>query len=457
MVVDDSNQLPKFVDRYEVVRALGRGGMGAVYEAVHVDLRKRVAIKTLNADLAADQRYVARFLREGQAIARMRHPNVVEVFDIRASDGLVYLVMEYLEGETLEGFFRRESALDAARAIDLLIPVVAAVATAHDEGIVHRDLKPANIFLSRGRTGLTPKVLDFGISKLSEEPSDAPELTGSGVMLGTPLYMSPEQIESSRDVGPRSDQYALGVVLYRALTGHPPYAGANAFQVYRLAMQGEPTPPVQRVPALPEALSDLVLRAMHRDPARRLPSVHELGARLLAFASPATRLQWEDVFGVMEFPLPAIAVEPFGEAPPPTLGPLSRPISYVPPPPPASLGLVSKLFIGLGFAMVVAAAGVAGFRSGLMPDPAPGAQGHLAAPTVMRPLPVTAADPPSAPPSPAVAPPVVAAPSDPTTPDASRAVVHRAHHGHRHRAPRTRPSRPSSTVERSRTGGAIIE
>ncbi len=303
MVVDDSNQLPKLVDRYEVVRAIGRGGMGVVYEAVHVDLRKRVAIKTLNADLAADQRYVARFLREGQAIARMRHPNVVEVFDIRAADGLVYLVMEYLEGETLEAFFRRESALDPARAIDLIIPVVAAVATAHDEGIVHRDLKPANVLLARGRTGITPKVLDFGISKLAEEPSDAPELTGSGVMLGTPLYMSPEQIESSRDVGPRSDQYALGVVLYRALTGHPPYAGANAFQVYRLAMQGKPTPPVQRVPSLPEALSDLVLRAMHRDHARRLPSVHELGARLLAFASPATRLQWEDVFGVMEFPL----------------------------------------------------------------------------------------------------------------------------------------------------------
>jgi serine/threonine protein kinase len=454
MVVDDSNQLPKLVDRYEVVRAIGRGGMGVVYEAVHVDLRKRVAIKTLNADLAADQRYVARFLREGQAIARMRHPNVVEVFDIRAADGLVYLVMEYLEGETLEAFFRRESALDPARAIDLIIPVVAAVATAHDEGIVHRDLKPANVFLARGRTGITPKVLDFGISKLAEEPSDAPELTGSGVMLGTPLYMSPEQIESSRDVGPRSDQYALGVVLYRALTGHPPYAGANAFQVYRLAMQGKPTPPVQRVPSLPEALSDLVLRAMHRDHARRLPSVHELGARLLAFASPATRLQWEDVFGVMEFPLPAVALEPFGEAPPPTLGPLSRPISYAPPPPPTSLGPWSKLFIGLGFALVVAAAGVAGFRSGLMPDATPGAPGRLAAPTVMRPLPVTA-EPPVAPPSPAAA---RSAEPPPIAPPTRRTALHRAHHGRRHRAPRDRSSpRTPPTVQRSRTGGAIIE
>src|SRR5450755_3731123 len=169
--------------RYRIVRMLGQGGMGSVYEAVHLGLKKRFAIKTLLPSLAQSPEAQARFLREGEAASRMNHPNVVDVTDVGTEGGVPYLVMEYLEGETLGDFSARRGPLDVAVAVDLLLPAISAVAAGHDEGVIHRDLKPQNIFLARSAWGEpVPKILDFGVSKLLG--GDNPALTGTMAVLG---------------------------------------------------------------------------------------------------------------------------------------------------------------------------------------------------------------------------------------------------------------------------------
>jgi len=166
--------------------------MGAVYEAVHLDLEKRVALKVLLPSMASTAELVARFEREGRAAAKIRHPNVVDVSDVGVEAGAPFLVMEFLEGESLAGMLHREGALPVGRVAEVMLPVMGAVAAAHALGVVHRDLKPDNIFLARlGDGTVVPKVLDFGISKTA--PNGGPALTGTGVMMGTPCYMSPEQ------------------------------------------------------------------------------------------------------------------------------------------------------------------------------------------------------------------------------------------------------------------------
>src|SRR5580692_10421363 len=178
--------------RYQIVRLMGRGGMGAVYEATHRDLKKRVAIKTLHPAVAATPGARARFLREGEAASRIRHPNVVDVTDVAAEGSIAYLVMEFLEGEDLSSLLERAGALPFSESVDLLLPVFAAISVAHDEGVIHRDLKPENIFLSQSRHGgAEPKVLDFGISKLSSSGGgNTLALTGTGASMGTPYYVA---------------------------------------------------------------------------------------------------------------------------------------------------------------------------------------------------------------------------------------------------------------------------
>ena len=168
--------------RYRVVRQIGRGGMGAVYEAVHSDLEKRVALKVLLPSTASQTELVARFEREARAAARVRHPNVVDVSDVGVEAGVAWLVMEHLEGEDLSGLLRREGALPLSRVAELMLPVLGAVEAAHSLGVVHRDLKPENIFLARMRDGtIVPKVLDFGISKMAPA-GGGPALTSTGIM-----------------------------------------------------------------------------------------------------------------------------------------------------------------------------------------------------------------------------------------------------------------------------------
>jgi tRNA A-37 threonylcarbamoyl transferase component Bud32 len=300
--------------RYRVLRRIGSGGMATVYEAEHGDLEKRVALKTLHPALSVDPEARARFLREGRAAARIRHPHVVEVFDVGQEGDTLYLVMEHLAGEDLGTLLGREGSLPVERLVDLVLPVIAAVMTAHEAGVVHRDLKPENIFLARARNGNTvPKVLDFGISKLSGAGA-GPRLTGSAAMLGTPVYMSPEQARSGH-VDARSDQYALGVILYECATGVLPFQAPELYPLLHAIVQGEHRPPRSLRPELPDALEVVIERAMHRDADARFASLRELGQALLPLASRTGRGVWREVFGMAPTPYgleapPALPVAP---------------------------------------------------------------------------------------------------------------------------------------------------
>ena len=283
--------------RYEIVRPLGAGGMGAVFEAVHVELGKRVAIKALLPQLAARDDVRARMIREGRAAAQIRHPNVVDIFDVGTHDGITYLVMELLEGEDLGQHLKRRGPLAPDASIDVLLPVLAGLSAAHARGVLHRDLKPANIFLTRGHHGeLSPKLLDFGIAKTLSLDAEQP-LTTTGAIIGTPHYMSPEQVGASRDVAPASDQYSMGVITYHALTGRPPFSSSSIYAVMNDVVHGRFPPLAEVRPDLPDDLVFAVETAMRKDPERRYASVLHFGAALLPFGSDRTRAQWAPVFG----------------------------------------------------------------------------------------------------------------------------------------------------------------
>lgn len=280
------------IDRYQVVRQVGSGGMGEVYEALHVDLGKRVAIKMLRGGPTSDPAALHRFFREGRAAASVRHPNVVEVSDVGSWGDAPYLVMEYLDGVDLAARLTALPAPSIAEVVGWMLPVLAAVAAAHDEGVLHRDLKPSNIFLARTRDGtIQPKVVDFGISSMGGE-----RVTSTGEIVGTPAYMSPEQIRGSRDITHVSDQYALGVILYECLTGRLPVeAGPVMGMLLRIA-QGEFPPPRSLRTTIPKALEDIVLRAMALDPSRRFDDCRAVARALLPFAAERDRLAWEPAF-----------------------------------------------------------------------------------------------------------------------------------------------------------------
>jgi tRNA A-37 threonylcarbamoyl transferase component Bud32 len=280
--------------RYRIVRRLGEGATGLVYEAEHLDLRKRVALKVLRPGFADDAAVVARFVREGTAAARIRHPHVVDVTDVGTEHGLPYLVMELLEGETLGALVARGASSVEATAT-LLLPVCAAVSAAHSRGVLHRDLKPDNIFLVRAQRGSAqPKVLDFGIAKILDDASLS--LTATAGVVGTPFYMSPEQARGARELDARSDQYALGVILYECVTGRKPFVAPTLFSLTAEITAGALVPPRALRPEVPPGFEEVVLRAMSRDPEGRFPSVHALGAALVPFADDRTQILWEEAF-----------------------------------------------------------------------------------------------------------------------------------------------------------------
>jgi len=285
--------------RYTIVRMLGMGGMGVVYEAQHTDLRKRVALKVMKGELAANAEARARFLREGEAAARIRHPHVVDVNDVGTHEGRPFLVMEYLEGEDLGALLARERVLAVERTLDLLLPVAAGIAAGHSRGVVHRDLKPQNIFLSRGWDGeVVPKILDFGVSKLLDPGAGAASVTRAGALYGTLNYMSPEQAHGAIDVGAATDQYALGTILYECWTGQRAFPGEQALDVLRRVAAGEIAPPRALRPDLPPTLEAIVVRALRREPGERHESVIALGRALMPFASLRASVLWSGTFGV---------------------------------------------------------------------------------------------------------------------------------------------------------------
>jgi serine/threonine-protein kinase len=281
---------------YEVGRHLGSGGMGSVYEGVHTRLGKRVALKVLRRSVAHNTGFIERFLREGEAASSIRHPHVVDVHDVSEQDGLPYLVMEYLEGQSLARRIREGGALSLPEVAAVMLPVLSAVAAAHDAGIVHRDLKPENILLTIGPHGhVHPKVLDFGISKVSDK-RDWAQLTGTSALLGTPSYMSPEQIERARQVGPAADQYSIGVMLYECVTGKRPFEGDSLIQVLSAIGRGLYTAPRELLPGLAPAIEAAIRRAMALNPEDRFATVRHLGQALLPFAEGATAAVWSPEF-----------------------------------------------------------------------------------------------------------------------------------------------------------------
>jgi serine/threonine protein kinase len=287
--------LGKVLGRHRLTRRLGEGGMGAVYEGKHQELGRRAAVKILHERYARSADVRQRFLREGQAASQVRHPNVVHIYDVGVDGDQPYLVMEFLEGEDLGHFVTRERRLSAQRTADLMLPVISAVAAAHDLGVIHRDLKPENIFLSQELGGIKPKVLDFGISKLLHL-DEAQSLTGTGAFLGTPHYMSPEQAQGAKDLDHRSDQYALGVILYQCTTGSRPIDEPSLYALIQRIVRGEFRPPRQLNPELPAAFEMVILQAMARAAGDRFPMTRALGRALLEFASERVRAHHADEF-----------------------------------------------------------------------------------------------------------------------------------------------------------------
>jgi serine/threonine-protein kinase len=277
-------------DRYRVVRVLGRGGMGLVAEARNVITDKRVAVKALHEDVARDPEMSQRLIREATAACRIRHPNVVDVYDVIRDGASIMLVMELLEGESLRALFDR-GRLPVGELLAILIPAMHGVAEAHRQGVIHRDVHPGNIFLANEPNGTrTPQVLDFGISKIGgDEPHGAQNsLTKSGMTMGTPLYMSYEQLISARDVDLRTDVHSFGVVLYEGLTGQVPYDGENFAAIAMQIVNGNPVPPRELNPEIPVALERLVLRAMARNREDRVASVEALIDGLKPFMQGAS-------------------------------------------------------------------------------------------------------------------------------------------------------------------------
>jgi serine/threonine-protein kinase len=270
-------------NRYRVERVLGQGGMGVVVKAMHLQLHQPVAMKFLLPEVLGNQQIVQRFLREAQAAVRLKSEHVARVIDVGSLEsGAPYMVLEYLEGSDLSNFPR--SQLSVGIIIDLVLQACEALAEAHSLGIVHRDIKPANFFITRGADGAPLlKVLDFGISKT---PVTGSNLTATQSVMGTPAYMSPEQMRSSRDVDQRSDIWALGVVLYELLQGAPPFGG-DTFSSMVIKVVTEPLP--QLTVQLPGELAAIVYRCLEKDPARRFQNVAELALALAPYAQTETQ------------------------------------------------------------------------------------------------------------------------------------------------------------------------
>jgi len=323
------------LDDYRILRRLGAGGMGQVYLAEQVSLKRRVALKILKAELAADPTALQRFKREAEAVARVTHANIVQVYQIGAADGVHYMALEYVEGRNLRDYVALKGPPDALLALSIMRQVAAALQRAGELGIIHRDVKPENILLTRkGEV----KVADFGLSLALAAGQPALNLTQSGVTMGTPLYMSPEQVEG-KALDPRTDIYSFGVSCYHMLSGQPPFRGQSAFEVALQHVRSEPAALASLRPDLPPELCAVVHKMMAKKPEGRYQTCRELLADLSrlreALNSLETGVVVTQAFALSE-PVPLAASEsgPQPEAPGkitgqvpgvPTGAPLARP------------------------------------------------------------------------------------------------------------------------------------
>jgi serine/threonine-protein kinase len=265
--------------RYVLSEELGRGGMASVWRATDEVLDRPVAVKILHEHLAEDPMFRERFSTEALAAARLTHPNIVNVFDTGAENGLSFIVMELFEGRTLARLLEERGPLDPERAIAIMLPVLAALQFAHDNGVVHRDIKPGNILVSD--SGMV-KVVDLGIARAAYSASD---VATTGRVLGSVPYLSPEQVQGS-EVDARSDVYACGVVLYEMLTGRRPFHAQTELAAAMMRLTRDPLPPRALRPGIPRALEAVVQRAMSRRPQDRFPSAENMAASLIRVQPP---------------------------------------------------------------------------------------------------------------------------------------------------------------------------
>ncbi len=340
--------------RYPVVGLLGRGGMGAVYRAVQEPLGRIVALKLIrpealvphdDGDQTSPQR--RRFFREAQAIAALSHPGIVGLYDYGEDpDGLIFMVMELIEGPTLRQALKAGGPLAVGRAVELTVQVLEALAHAHTVGVVHCDLKPGNIMVAQAGTPFERvKILDFGVAKVFAADAALADITqgGSATALGTPRYMAPEQIVNG-PVSPRTDLYSVGILLYALLTGKPPFDGPSGYHIFRLHQEAE-VPPLPAALGVPEAVERALRWALEKDPERRPPDALTLAATLRAacpavIAPPTTPTAAAVGTAVITAPVPAVPPESSAAPASPTPVPAALPPVAVgppkaaPPPPP---------------------------------------------------------------------------------------------------------------------------
>ncbi|MGD0839074.1 MAG: serine/threonine-protein kinase [Polyangia bacterium] len=318
---------------FQVVRLLGEGGFGEVYEAENPFLQRRAAVKVLHAGMGHDPELVRRFLNEARAASAIRHPNIVDVFDAGVtSDGEPYIMMEFLEGDSLQKIVAQQGRMELARVQEIALQAGSALAAAHLAGIVHRDLKPENLFLvtdAHARLGLRVKVLDFGIAKVKRR-EDSTVKTQAGLLMGSPAYMSPEQCRDSSDVDQRTDIYSLAVIVYEMLTGAPPFVATSAAEMMVMQLTAAPPSLRELMPDLPEHVDRAVARALAKDREARWGSVDGFVAALQGAAGEVASASGGDEDGegpTVPLLAPAGASE---EALPLATGPLSSRFGMTP-------------------------------------------------------------------------------------------------------------------------------
>jgi len=311
---------------YQAISLLGEGGMGAVYLAEHPGIGRKVAIKVLRAEMDHDPQLLTRFLNEARAANAIRHPNIIEVLDSGTTPrGASYLVMELLEGEALSARIKRLSRLDEKSAIEIAMQTALGLGAAHAKGITHRDLKPDNLFIipeptDAGRERV--KILDFGIAKLHKLAGDSLK-TRTGTLMGTPVYMSPEQCLGTKEVDHRSDVYSLGIIVYEMLTGQPPFMSEGFGELLSMHLQEKPRSLRQSAPQVSAEVETTVLRMLAKKPDERFQTMAEVRAALSRAAklpnsvSPEHKLGTTDRFG-SKATLPAQSDEAKPNTAPPT-------------------------------------------------------------------------------------------------------------------------------------------
>jgi serine/threonine-protein kinase len=438
--------------RYELQRLLGEGGMGAVWAAQHTVTKKAVALKILKGQRPEERR---RFLREARAASAVRHPSIVQIHDILEESGTPVLVMDLLVGRTLGTHLAQRGKLTVSEAAQILAPAISGVGTAHALGIVHRDLKPENIFIADGvEGGFEVKVLDFGVAKLTATEGDAAQtggLTRTGEMVGTPYYMSPEQVFGESDVDHRADIWSLGVILYECLAGKRPFEGDNVGQILKKVMKAGLTRLEENAPEVPQAVAAMVNRMLSVERADRPQDLREV-LELLKLHTDETVLSFGSAQPVRQVIGASSGTDPFEKTAAPDSIDLASPAL------PVSRRSRTWIFVGAILTGAAIAAGVTLLYASnhkRKPDvavqqhPAPPVTPPVAVPPVAPPPENVAAQHPSSPPAPAPAAPVANGKSLTPAPPVAK-------HGTKHHGSSAAPQSGNTAPDPKKLPGGVV-